>query len=53
MLYLAGTVITFAFSVVFSMAGLGAAFLYVPLFYWLGFPWPRPCLSPCCSTSSA
>lgn len=38
MLYLAGTVITFAFSVVFSMAGLGAAFLYVPLFYWLGVP---------------
>jgi hypothetical protein len=36
--YLVGAVIVFAFSGVLAMAGLGAAFLFVPLFYYLGVP---------------
>lgn len=37
-LYVVGTVIVFAFSGLMAMAGLGAAFLFVPLFYYLGVP---------------
>jgi hypothetical protein len=38
MLYLLGSVIVLVFSALLSMAGLGAAFLFVPLFYWMGVP---------------
>ncbi len=37
-LYLIGGATVFAFSGVMAMAGLGAAFLFVPLFYYLGVP---------------
>jgi uncharacterized membrane protein YfcA len=37
-LYLVGVPIVLVFSAVLSMAGLGAAFLFVPFFYWLGVP---------------
>jgi hypothetical protein len=37
-LYVVSTVLVFVFSGLFSMAGLGAAFLFVPLFYYLGIP---------------
>ncbi|MEU9244395.1 sulfite exporter TauE/SafE family protein [Streptomyces sp. NPDC048385] len=40
MLYLAIAVLVFVLSGVLAMAGLGAAFLFVPLFYWLGVPLP-------------
>ena len=40
MLYPAAAVIVFVLSGVMAMAGLGAAFLFVPLFYWLGVPLP-------------
>jgi uncharacterized membrane protein YfcA len=36
MLYLVIAVIVFVLSGVLAMAGLGAAFLFVPVFYWLG-----------------
>ena len=36
MLYVAIAVIVFVLSGVLAMAGLGAAFLFVPIFYWLG-----------------
>ncbi len=36
MLYAAIAVIVFVLSGVLAMAGLGAAFLFVPIFYWLG-----------------
>ena len=38
MLYLVSAVIVFVFSGLLAMAGLGAAFLFVPLFYYLGVP---------------
>jgi hypothetical protein len=38
LLYLVGGVAVFAGSGVMAMAGLGAAFLFVPLFYYLGVP---------------
>ena len=37
-LYLVGGATVFVFSGVMAMAGLGAAFLFVPLFYYLGVP---------------
>lgn len=40
MIYLAVAVIVLVLSGVLAMAGLGAAFLFVPLFYWLGVPLP-------------
>ncbi len=40
MLYVAVAVIVLVLSGVLAMAGLGAAFLFVPLFYWLGVPLP-------------
>jgi uncharacterized membrane protein YfcA len=40
MLYVVIAVIVFALSGVLAMAGLGAAFLFVPIFYWLGVPLP-------------
>ena len=36
--YLVGAPVVLLFSAVLSMAGLGAAFLFVPFFYWLGVP---------------
>ena len=36
--YLLGVPVVLLFSAVLSMAGLGAAFLFVPFFYWLGVP---------------
>lgn len=36
--YLIGTPVVVLFSALLSMAGLGAAFLFVPFFYWLGVP---------------
>ncbi len=36
--YLIGTPVVLFFSAILSMAGLGAAFLFVPFFYWLGVP---------------
>ncbi len=38
MVYLAITVIVFVLSGVLALAGVGAAFLFVPVFYWLGVP---------------
>jgi uncharacterized membrane protein YfcA len=38
LLYLVGGAAVFTFSGVMAMAGLGAAFLFVPLFYYLGVP---------------
>ncbi len=38
MLYVAIGAIVFVFSGIMAMAGLGAAFLFVPIFYWLGVP---------------
>ncbi len=38
MLYLISAVLVFIFSGLLAMAGLGAAFLFVPLFYYLGVP---------------
>jgi hypothetical protein len=38
MLYLFGSVIVLVFSALLSMAGLGAAFLFVPFFFWMGVP---------------
>ncbi|MFZ5590472.1 MAG: sulfite exporter TauE/SafE family protein [Bacillota bacterium] len=37
-LYILSSLIVLIFSAIMSMAGLGAAFIYVPLFYWLGVP---------------
>ncbi len=37
-LYLISAVLVFIFSGLMAMAGLGAAFLFVPLFYYLGVP---------------
>ncbi|MCQ3975524.1 MAG: sulfite exporter TauE/SafE family protein, partial [Anaerolineae bacterium] len=36
--YLVSAVIVFVFSGLLAMAGLGAAFLFVPLFYYMGVP---------------
>jgi uncharacterized membrane protein YfcA len=36
--YLIGVPVVLLFSAILSMAGLGAAFLFVPFFYWLGVP---------------
>ena len=36
--YLVSSVVVFIFSGLLAMAGLGAAFLFVPLFYYLGLP---------------
>ncbi len=38
MLYVSIAAIVFVLSGVLAMAGLGAAFLFVPIFYWLGVP---------------
>lgn len=38
MLYLVSAALVFVFSGLMAMAGLGAAFLFVPLFYYLGVP---------------
>ncbi len=38
MLYLICGLVVLFFSTILSMAGLGAAFIFVPLFYWLGIP---------------
>lgn len=40
MLYVAIALIVFVLSGVLAMAGLGAAFLFVPIFFWLGVPLP-------------
>lgn len=40
MLYAAAAVAVFVPSGVMAMAGLGAAFLFVPIFYWMGVPLP-------------
>lgn len=40
MVYVVIAVIVFVLSGVLAMAGLGAAFLFVPIFYWLGVPLP-------------
>ena len=40
MLYVVIAVVVFVLSGVLAMAGLGAAFLFVPIFYWLGVPLP-------------
>lgn len=37
-LYIASAILVFIFSGLLAMAGLGAAFLFVPLFYYLGVP---------------
>jgi hypothetical protein len=37
-LYLVSAIIVFVFSGLLAMAGIGAAFLFVPLFYYLGVP---------------
>lgn len=37
-LYIVSAILVFIFSGVMAMAGLGAAFLFVPLFYYLGVP---------------
>lgn len=37
-IYLVSAVLVFVFSGLLAMAGLGAAFLFVPLFYYLGVP---------------
>ena len=37
-IYLVGAPVVLLFSAVLSMAGLGAAFIFVPFFYWLGVP---------------
>ncbi|MGB8644984.1 MAG: hypothetical protein WCF84_07085 [Anaerolineae bacterium] len=37
-LYLVSAVAALVFSGVLAMAGLGAAFLFVPFFYYLGVP---------------
>jgi uncharacterized membrane protein YfcA len=37
-IYAASAVLVFIFSGLLAMAGLGAAFLFVPLFYYLGVP---------------
>ncbi|MBK8989979.1 MAG: sulfite exporter TauE/SafE family protein [Chloroflexi bacterium] len=38
MFYLVNAVVVFFFSGLMAMAGLGAAFLFVPLFYYMGVP---------------
>lgn len=38
LLYVGAAVLVLFFSGLLSMAGLGAAFVFVPLFYWLGVP---------------
>jgi hypothetical protein len=38
MLLLAASAVVVVFSALLSMAGLGAAFLFVPFFYWMGVP---------------
>ena len=38
MLYLICGLVVLFFSTIMSIAGLGAAFIFVPLFYWLGIP---------------
>ena len=38
LLYIISAVLVFVFSGLLAMAGLGAAFLFVPLFYYLGVP---------------
>ena len=38
LVYLISAVLVFVFSGLLAMAGLGAAFLFVPLFYYLGVP---------------
>ena len=38
MFYLVSTLMVFVFSGLLAMAGLGAAFLFVPLFYYMGMP---------------
>jgi hypothetical protein len=37
-IYVVSAVLVFIFSGLLAMAGLGAAFLFVPLFYYLGVP---------------
>jgi len=37
-IYLISAILVFIFSGLLAMAGLGAAFLFVPLFYYLGVP---------------
>jgi uncharacterized protein len=37
-IYLVSAILVFIFSGLLAMAGLGAAFLFVPLFYYLGVP---------------
>jgi hypothetical protein len=38
MLLIVAPIVVFVFSALLSMAGLGAAFLFVPFFYWMGVP---------------
>jgi hypothetical protein len=38
MLLIVAPMVVFVFSALLSMAGLGAAFLFVPFFYWMGVP---------------
>ena len=38
MFLLLASVVVIVFSALLSMAGLGAAFLFVPFFYWMGVP---------------
>jgi uncharacterized membrane protein YfcA len=37
-LYLWAPLLTFIFTSIMSMGGVGAAFILVPFFYWLGMP---------------
>jgi uncharacterized membrane protein YfcA len=37
-LYLVSALLVFVFSGLLAMAGLGAAFLFMPLFYYMGVP---------------
>ena len=38
MVLIVAPIVVFVFSALLSMAGLGAAFLFVPFFYWMGVP---------------
>ena len=51
--YIISTLTVFIFSGLLAMAGLGAAFLFVPLFYYMGMPLAEATPRLCCSTWSA
>jgi uncharacterized membrane protein YfcA len=41
LVYLVSVLVVLIFSALLAMAGLGAAFLFVPLFFYLGVPLPQ------------